>query len=103
MSSLFSADDADARPRAKAGRARQMEIARETTVQIDAIVGELLDALQRPALPAERILAETIAATTVRARRLRENGRDDAAERRELSRQLRSSPFAVKARQLPTG
>lgn len=76
--------------RAKAGKYRQMEIARENKAQIDALAAELLTSLRLPPKPAERILAETIAAATVRCRRLREQGRCEAAERHELARLLRS-------------
>jgi hypothetical protein len=88
--SRYSALDADARPRAKAGRARMAEIAAQNQVEIDALAVDLLQSLCRPPLPAERLLAEAIGAATVRCRRLREQGKCDTADRRDLSRLLRS-------------
>lgn len=77
----------------KSGRARMVEIAAENKVVIDALVNDLLTSLGRPALPAEKLTAEAIAAGTVRARRLREQGKCDTVLMREVSRLLRSSPF----------
>ena len=105
MSTLFHASDVNARPRAKQGRARMAEIAAENRIEIDKLMADLLAQLQRPPLPAERLLAETIGAATIRCRRLRQNGRCDTAERRELARLLRAFsalPTAAQARELAT-
>jgi len=60
---------------------------------IDALVQDLLDSLRRPPMPAEKLIAEMIDAAQVRRRRLREQSRDDADERRELARLISGSPF----------
>jgi hypothetical protein len=83
---------ADNVQRARAGRRRQLEIAAENEIEIKGLVAGFIADLGRPATPADKIAAEVIAATAVRARRLRSNGRDDAKERRQLVALMRDWP-----------
>ena len=50
---------------------------------------------RRPPIGGETVAAEVIAATTVKARRLREVSRDDGAERRLLRQLLAFTPFGM--------
>jgi hypothetical protein len=82
------------------GRARMREIAREDETKRQQLVAELLAELGRPAGAVDRITAKTLAATVVRADRLRMTGRSDIEERRlivQLQRALglRPAPAAV--------
>jgi len=74
------------------GRQRMMEIAAENEIEIRGLVAGFLADLGRSPSPADRIAAEVIASTAVRARRLRANGRDDSKERRELAKLMRMWP-----------
>jgi hypothetical protein len=76
----YSKDDA----RARTGWARMRQIALEDQQNIKELVAGLLQSLERPATTADLVAAETIAATTVKARRLRAQGKDDSDERKAL-------------------
>jgi hypothetical protein len=65
------------------GRARMKQIAAENEIEIARIRSELIAGLVR-AVPADQLLAEQIAVSLVRSRRLRSNGKDDSAERQLL-------------------
>jgi len=80
---------------------RMKEIARENEMNIKTIVAGLLDSIGRSPTEADRIAAEVIASTAVRARRLRENGKSDALERRALPALLRSWPPSSQPRPEP--
>jgi hypothetical protein len=77
------------------GRRRQLQIAREDEAKRQRLVAELLAELGRPAGAVDRVSAETLAATVVRADRLRMAGRSDIEERRlvvQLQRALGLKP-----------
>lgn len=77
------------------GRARMREIAAEDAAKRQRLVTELLAELGRPAGAVDRVTAETLAATVVRADRLRMAGRCDLEERRlvvQLQRALGLRP-----------
>jgi len=81
-------------PRLLRGKARMREIAAEDAAKRQRLVAEL----GRPAGAVDRVSAETLAATVVRADRLRMNGRDDLEERRlvvQLQRALGLKPAPV--------
>jgi hypothetical protein len=71
--------------RARTGWSRMRQIAAEDQTQIRELVAGLLQSLQRSATTADLVAAETIAATTVKARRRRAQGKDDSAERKALA------------------
>jgi hypothetical protein len=81
----FTKDD----PRARRGWARMREIAAEDQEQIRQLVAGLLQSLRRPPTTADLVAAETIAATTVKARRRRAQGKDDTAEREAITTLMR--------------
>jgi len=64
-------------PSGRAGRARQIEIGKENTAAIEIWKKAMLEGLGRPATAPEELLAETISSLFIRARRLRDLGRDD--------------------------
>jgi hypothetical protein len=74
------------------GEKRMREIARENQLHIDQIVADLLANLGRPATIVDQLGAETLAATVVRARRLRSQGKNDAKERREIALLVKHFP-----------
>jgi hypothetical protein len=75
------------------GAHRMREIASEQAAAIREAVAGLLQGLHRQATTADLAAAELIAATMIRARYLRSLGKDDRAERKELAKLLRDSPF----------
>lgn len=75
------------------GQARMREIAALKVAETEVEKQQMLDALGRVATPSEVIECEIIAATCVRARHLRKNGKDDSAERQLLQRLMRKSIF----------
>jgi hypothetical protein len=81
----YSKDD----ERARTGWARMRAIAAEDQAQIRELVAGLLQGLRRPATTADLVAAENIAATTVKARRKRMQGKDDSAERRSIATLIR--------------
>ena len=68
-------------PRARKGWARMQQIAAEDKIEVDKIAADLVAGLGRRPFPADRLMAEHIAAADVKARRLRSQGKDDSAER----------------------
>jgi len=71
------------------------ELRREDEAKRQRLVAELLAELGRPAGAVDRVTAETLAATVVRADRLRMAGRSDIEERRlvvQLQRALGLKP-----------
>jgi hypothetical protein len=71
------------------------EMRREDQAKRQRLVAELLAELGRPAGAVDRVTAETLAATVVRADRLRMAGRSDLEERRlivQLQRALGLRP-----------
>ena len=78
----------------KRGHARMKVIAAENEVQIRKIVAGLLMSLGREPSTSDLIQAEQIAAATVRGRRVRAKGGDDARERRMVASLMKESPFA---------
>jgi hypothetical protein len=77
---------------ARQGSIRMKQIAAENEIEIKVLVAGFIEDLGRPATPADKLAAELIAATAVRARRKRSNGRDDSKERRELIALMRQWP-----------
>lgn len=78
-----------------AGSKRMQQIRDENAIEIEAIKAHLIKGLERPPLAAEEVAAELIAATCVKARRLRAGCKDDSAERRLLSRLMVTTPFGM--------
>jgi hypothetical protein len=70
-------------------------IAQENEQQVREIVAGLLQGLGREPNMSDLVAAETIAATHVRSRRLRERGRDDTRERRQIARLMVTTPFGM--------
>jgi hypothetical protein len=73
------------------GRARSRELAAEAAAERAPLEAELRESLGRIPNAVDKLAIETIAATAVRARRLRADGRNDAEERRLLT-QLWGAP-----------
>jgi len=73
------------------GRARSRQLAAEAAAERAPLEAELRESLGRIANAVDKLAIETIAATAVRARRLRADGRNDAAERRLLTQLLRAT------------
>jgi hypothetical protein len=73
------------------GRARSRQLAQEAATERAPLEAELRAGLGREATPIDKLAIETIAATAVRARRLRADGRNDAEERRLLTQLLRAT------------
>ncbi len=82
-------------PRSLKGVERRRELREQNATEVEHITAELLAGLGRPPVGGETIAAEVIAATTVKSRRLREQGRDDGEERRLLRELLAFSPFGM--------
>jgi hypothetical protein len=87
-------------PTAK-GRARIAELCAANQIETKHILAGLLASLGRSPTTADEILAEQIAAATVRGRRQRERGRSDAAERRQIAALMRDGPFGHEQRSVP--
>jgi hypothetical protein len=87
--------DGRADPRSARAIARRREIVAENTAEVDRIAAALISDLGREPLASEAIAAREIAATTVRASRLRQRLRDDTRERRILASLLKASPFGM--------
>jgi hypothetical protein len=81
----------DPLPPRKGGRARMRQLAAEAALERAPLEAELRAGLGREATPIDKLAIETIAATAVRARRLRADGRNDADERRLLTQLLRAT------------
>jgi hypothetical protein len=77
------------------GRRRQREQREKSIQEVEKLTSELLSGLGRPPVGGEVVCAETIAATTIEARRLREMGRSDADERKLLRQMFAISPFGL--------
>ena len=92
----FTKDNSEqARTANATGRARQLEQREQNIREVELLTAQLLAGLGRPPIGGETVTAEVIAVTAVKARRLREQGRDDAAERRELRQLLAFAPFGM--------
>jgi len=75
----------------KRGSARMREIAAEDGAKREALEAELLASLGRTPAPIDKLTINAIAATHIRAERLRQAGRSDLEERRLLTQLLRTS------------
>ena len=73
------------------GRRRSRQLAAEAAAERAPLEAELRESLGRIPNAVDKLAIETIAATAVRARRLRADGRDDAEERRLLTQLLRAT------------
>jgi hypothetical protein len=82
-------DDSKRPPRN--GRARSRQLAQEAAAERAPLEAELRESLGRIPNAVDKLAIETIAATAVRARRLRADGRNDAEERRLLTQLLRAT------------
>ena len=82
-------DDSKRPPRN--GRARSRQLAQEAAAERAPLEAELRESLGRTPNAVDKLAIETIAATAVRARRLRADGRNDAEERRLLTQLLRAT------------
>jgi len=81
----------DPLPPRKGGRARMRQLAAEAAAERAPLEAELRESLGRIPNAVDKLAIETIAATAVRARRLRADGRNDAEERRLLTQLLRAT------------
>ena len=74
-------DDENQNPSASGsqGRKRSRELAAEMKTAVAGVVEAMLAGLGRPATEVDKMDAEALAALLLRARRLRDNGRDDTA------------------------
>jgi HPt (histidine-containing phosphotransfer) domain-containing protein len=81
------------------GAARAKAIAAALQSEIERLKGELLspEVLGRTPTAIDAIAAEALATATVRSRHLRLSGRNDRAERQEISALLRDGPFRMVA------
>src|SRR5258705_3831789 len=87
------------------GLARMKEIASEDAVTRHRLVAELLEGLGRAPTAVDRVTVETLAATVVRADRLRSAGRSDLEERRlvvQLQRAIGLRPAPAEPAKEPT-
>jgi hypothetical protein len=75
------------------GWKRMRELSARNQLEIEVLTQELLASLGRAPRPIDRVIAEAVAAATVRCRRLREMGKDDSVERHALARMIDRSPF----------
>jgi hypothetical protein len=82
-------------PRSLKGVERRRELRELNASEVEQITSQLLAGLGRPPVGGETVAAEVIAATTVKARRIREQGRDDSEERQLLRQLLAFSPFGM--------
>jgi len=87
--------DGHADPRSAKGVERRRELREQNANEVEQITAQLLAGLGRPPIGGETVAAEVIAATVVKAKRLREAGRDDSVERHLLHRLLVFTPFGV--------
>jgi hypothetical protein len=84
-------------PRPARGRQRQAELAAEMKAAVAVNSASMLAGLGRPHTIAEAFVAEAICALFLRARRLRDAGRDDLEVLREAARLQQGSVFACLA------
>jgi hypothetical protein len=91
--SQITSDD----PRPARGRQRQAELAAEMKRAVQVNSAAMLTGLGRPHTLAEAFVAEAICGLYLRARRLRDVGRDDAAVLSEAARLQQGSVFACPA------
>lgn len=75
------------------GAARMREIAVQNRLEIEHLTDVLVRGLEREVTAIEKIMAEQIASLVIRSRRLRDQGRDDSPQRRELSRLIKTTPW----------
>jgi hypothetical protein len=87
--------DGRADPKTAKAIARRRELREINAAEVEQITAQLIAGLGRAPIGGEVVAAEVIAATTVKARRLREQGRDDGEERRQLRQLLAFTPFGV--------
>jgi hypothetical protein len=66
-------------------------LAEQAEAECRLVEAELLRDLGRPPSGADKIAIETIAATVIRARRLRADGRSDAEERKLVAQLMRAT------------
>jgi hypothetical protein len=100
MSLITSGD-----PRPARGRKRQAELAAEMKKAVEINSAIMLNSLGRPYSIGEAFIAEAICSMYLRARRLRDAGRDDLPVLTEVARLQQGSAFAQPVhapRPLPT-
>jgi hypothetical protein len=98
MSKITSGD-----PRPARGRQRQAELAAEMKISVQHNVAAMLAGLGREPTEVERMQAEMISSLFLRARRLRDNGRDDTKVLRQAAVMTRNSVFAQPMRAAAPG
>jgi hypothetical protein len=91
MSRITSGD-----PRASRGRQRQAELAAEMKAAVSVNSAAMLAGLGRPHTVAEAFVAEAICSLFLKARRLRDSGRDEFAVLAEAARLQQGSVFACR-------
>ncbi|WP_456835725.1 MULTISPECIES: hypothetical protein [unclassified Bradyrhizobium] len=78
-------------PKASRGNRRMRELAERDQADIGELTKSLLASLGRTPTPVDTIAAETLAAAAVRARRLRESGKNDSEERKTILQAIRAT------------
>jgi hypothetical protein len=73
------------------GRRRQLQLARESEAERRALADRIAAALGRPLTAIDEVAISAIAATSIRADRLRATGRSDHAERQLLTQMFRAT------------
>jgi hypothetical protein len=82
-------------PKTAKAIARRRELREINASEVEQVAAQLIAGLGRAPIGGEVVAAETIAATLVAGRRLRERGHSDAVERQLLRRLLAFTPFGV--------
>jgi hypothetical protein len=82
-------------PKTARAIARRRELREINATEVEQITAQLIAGLGRDPIGGEVVAAETIAATLVAGRRLRERGHSDAAERDLLRRLMALAPFGL--------
>jgi hypothetical protein len=81
----------DDQPRKKRGWARVRELDARDAIDRQTLETELFANLGRPPVAIDRIAVETLAASVIRARRLRAVGKNDAEERKTILQAIRAT------------
>jgi hypothetical protein len=92
----------DPLPPRKGGRARMRELAAEAAAERAPLEAALIAGLGREPTALDLVAIETLAATVIRARRLRATGRNDADERKTLVQIIRATGLRPSPPAAPT-
>jgi hypothetical protein len=84
-------DSDNDKPARRRGWARVKQLTTENQVETSKLTAELLASLGRSPTPVDIIAAETLAASAIRARRLRSVGKNDGEERARIIQLIRAT------------